>query len=1036
MRDAFGIREGQGARATRLLLLVFLLSGAMAALKAAQSGIFLGAYDRTWIPWAFGVSAVVLATASALSVPLAARWGAMRLASRTVVGSLVVILALIGALAAEAPHAAFGTYVCLEAMAGLVVIQVWGVVSEAVDARTAKRLYPVAGLGSSLAWVVAGLAVPLLAAVVGAIGLLVIGGLGLITVALTIALVQRFDAVEVRSGRRRVGLLDGWRGGLATLRVEPLMRLSALLAVAALLLEQLMDFQLMTAVADRYKSAAEIASFYGVFYAVTSGASAFFLATLSGRLFARLGASRSLLVTPAVTAILAIGATIFPALGAVVLLRGGSRVFKQSLWSSAMQQTLLPLPSVPRSQARALTRGVLAPGAYAIAAVVLGVLAQSLHLRWFGLLTALLAGGTTLLIAARARRAYLGALQRAIDDRRLTLDEAGRTFAGELDADAADALAAELADPDAHRAGLAAELLGTASGSAAGRALLSGVNHPDPDVRAMVCDGLAHHGAAAAADAIAEVLGRDPDPDVRRAAARALRKMRPEPRKVQAAWEAVQSDADDDVRAVCRVALMEGRPSEDRRRELLPMLEAKEPAVRHAAATALTTRMMRSEVMQDALVQLLADGDLATRTAAVHTAARLRLPGLLPAVIRLLDDPATAPIVAENLPRWDAKALEALNDWLATAPAHSARPVCRALARMPDTDPFIFRLISHADSDVRLQALRALVAAVQDRDREPMPLQAVRSLVEAEVDWAHGLRSLHAGIAQHDGTPDWEVEEEFTLLTGELERMLGWCRIRLICLLLVSGREQLMAALESAERHDHRGKDAKVAELVELAVPGKLGSSLVPLFEPMSLRDMVASARSVGRLDEVALVDPIQSIVLRGDLHIRRCAMLCFGDVFVSRYPEIAEEDASMMPLFERMRFLRSVPLFAELAGADLRSVGRILEQQQHAAGTTVIHKGDLGESLFVVVEGRVAIRDGAVELAEMGPTEFFGELSVLDRAPRSADAVCLTEATVLELRASDLDELMAKRPRIREEILLVVVRRLRTSTARLAAAR
>ena len=138
-----------------------------------------------------------------------------------------------------------------------------------------------------------------------------------------------------------------------------------------------------------------------------------------------------------------------------------------------------------------------------------------------------------------------------------------------------------------------------------------------------------------------------------------------------------------------------------------------------------------------------------------------------------------------------------------------------------------------------------------------------------------------------------------------------------------------------------------------------------------------------------------------------------------------------VLPLFERMTFLRSVPLFGELSGEDLRSVAEIVEVVERPAGTVIFRKGDPGEDLYLIARGQVAVRDGKIELNTLGEREFFGELAVLDREPRSADIVCLVDTRLLRLRSADLGELMARRPQICEPIMLVLVRRLRAITQR-----
>jgi CRP-like cAMP-binding protein len=187
-------------------------------------------------------------------------------------------------------------------------------------------------------------------------------------------------------------------------------------------------------------------------------------------------------------------------------------------------------------------------------------------------------------------------------------------------------------------------------------------------------------------------------------------------------------------------------------------------------------------------------------------------------------------------------------------------------------------------------------------------------------------------------------------------------------------------------------------------------------------------------LPEDALGDPLNALVSLDDAHLVDAAAFTYGDRFRDRFP--ARYDGAVIPLFERMTFLRSVPLFGELSGEDLRLVAEMVEEVAVEADHPLFAKGDPGEDLYFVVRGRVAVRDGDVEIATFGEREFFGELAVLDREPRSADAVTTEPSTLLRLRSADLAELMARRPQIQEEILMVLVRRLRSATEGLTSRR
>ena len=101
--------------------------------------------------------------------------------------------------------------------------------------------------------------------------------------------------------------------------------------------------------------------------------------------------------------------------------------------------------------------------------------------------------------------------------------------------------------------------------------------------------------------------------------------------------------------------------------------------------------------------------------------------------------------------------------------------------------------------------------------------------------------------------------------------------------------------------------------------------------------------------------------------------------------------------------FLTRVPMFQGLtAGQVQRLAGRFV-RRVYAAGTDIVTQGKGGAGLFVVVSGRAEVvrvrTDGTkVVLNVFGPTDFFGELALLDDAPRTASVVCTEETECLVL--------------------------------------
>ena len=122
--------------------------------KAAQGGLFLGDHDRTQLPRAFFASAFALALCSIAVIGIAPRLGARRTTRACLDGAALLVGGLAAALVAGRSHASFVAYVGIEAVSGVLIVQLWAVVSSVTDARSARRILPAAGLVSCVAWAI------------------------------------------------------------------------------------------------------------------------------------------------------------------------------------------------------------------------------------------------------------------------------------------------------------------------------------------------------------------------------------------------------------------------------------------------------------------------------------------------------------------------------------------------------------------------------------------------------------------------------------------------------------------------------------------------------------------------------------------------------------------------------------------------------------------------------------------------------------------------------------------------------------------
>jgi len=136
-----------------------------------------------------------------------------------------------------------------------------------------------------------------------------------------------------------------------------------------------------------------------------------------------------------------------------------------------------------------------------------------------------------------------------------------------------------------------------------------------------------------------------------------------------------------------------------------------------------------------------------------------------------------------------------------------------------------------------------------------------------------------------------------------------------------------------------------------------------------------------------------------------------------------------MITTVEKVLFLRGIDLFSDLPGEDLAQIALITEEAQRPAGAEIIREGEVGESIYIVVEGRVHVTKGDKPVAELSEREVFGEMALLDPAPRSATVKALSDVTLLTIRREDFADIMAERHEIARGVIQVLTRRLRAAT-------
>jgi CRP/FNR family cyclic AMP-dependent transcriptional regulator len=128
---------------------------------------------------------------------------------------------------------------------------------------------------------------------------------------------------------------------------------------------------------------------------------------------------------------------------------------------------------------------------------------------------------------------------------------------------------------------------------------------------------------------------------------------------------------------------------------------------------------------------------------------------------------------------------------------------------------------------------------------------------------------------------------------------------------------------------------------------------------------------------------------------------------------------------------LSAVPLFSQCSKRDLATVARLANEVQLPADHTLMSEdARVAYSFFVLIEGAAEVRRGSRLVAHLGPGDFFGELALILRRPRTATVTLTAPSRLLAISAHNFKPLLLESPEIQFKLLEALAERLATATA------
>ncbi len=1053
----FNIWPGEERLIGLLVLLYFVLALAYVLVQSMAFGVFLTEYGPQGLPYAY-LSIALLASLAA--------YGYIRLGEHvSFATSLRLNLIFLGAicfviwLGLKSPLAhgvAFFLPLLFQVVVNLGNLVVWPLAGRLFTFQQAKRLFPLLGVGLWTANTSGGLLVTPLVARVGADNLLL---LAVISIGLAFLVLYHVTRTYLRQAA------PAPQPQRARSKASPRSRHAAsnflksryiVLIFTYVTLWWMAFFFLDNIFADRaaaqFPDADQLTAFMGQLLAVTGIVALISSTFLTGRIIGRFGLRTGLIGMPlAVTVIvgvLALSGTLGAALAIVFAVSAFAKLingaFGFSLSQSANAIVYQALPDQQRARAQATAEGIVQPIAVGLAGLSLLFLTGGLHFGYVGVSYVFIGLAVAwLIVIVLLSRGYVQALTQAITRRRWS--DAPNVLP---DPTSVALLQARLSDPHPGTAIYAMNQLAALNEPVVIAALPQLIHHSAPEVRQEALRRVEARALTPARDAVREQLAIETASSVR-----------------EAGWRALGAVADKPAIAQLNHALAD--PDRAARRGALIGLLKYAQAHQRSAAVALLDRWCASPEIADRVLaahvigqiaspqfasllrNLLSDPVPAVRREALLAAGRLQQPELYPLLIEACAAPETNQAAGLGLTLCGASALPALEEALAqpAIPRQRLLTLIKVMGEIGGTraHAVLRGRVTVLDGEVRSQTLLALS---QSRYRTA-DQAAVRGAINAEASWAAWISGAQIDLGDETGT---------ALLIAALHQEVRQTRDRILLWLSFIFDATAILRVRDAFLSNAPASLTYALEIIDTQLPADWKPVVLPVLEELSPHVRAQHLAPIFPREQQTRADRLCALIagVAGQpwtAWLQACAIYTTARLSIAACQTVIHNASSsadplindtacwalavfstaghegsqaMLSTIEKVIILKSVNMFSRTPDNVLAEVAHLLEEVDVNAGDMIFQQGEPGDSLYVIVDGRVRVHDGERLINYLGEHDVFGEMALLDAEPRMASVSAVEPTRLFRLEHGPFFELLNERPEIATGIIRVLTQHLR----------
>ena len=1021
------VRPGELRATLPALVLAFTCVGMQGLASIAADTIFVSTFSLGQLSRFFVVSALVRVGVTLGYGALARRFGGARF-DAVVIGGASAVMLISGALArTHDPAVLYGVCIAQLVLPQLAPLIAFNAIMECFHARQGKRLLPLVGGAATVGTIAVAALAKFAAPSWGTPFLLVAGAvLGAFAVALPSRLARLASEASPRIGADPNATKSNAPSAIALLaevardlRSSRAVRVFVASALVVSMGTSFVDFAFKAALKAHY-GRDEMAAFIG---AVSLGLNAAVLIAqlvLSSRFVGRFGVRASLQTFPAALIVIGPALALVPGVATAAAAKIADGFLRYSIVGSVSNLLVTPLSADVRTRATVFVKGAAVPFGAAFAGVVLSAFGTAGPKT--STLGALLVftGALGFLATWGARRAYMTALALALGEGRVSLDVSAEA-AALLRSALTTILKSAIAAGDAPRARQVVALMGDRLFALAD--LTPALRCGALDVRRAAVATALRMARGGDGAALLELVPPDDDDGIEHdvlAGARALGALAPAARVDRALARAADGEATAaTLRLWSEAMIARAQIDPD---GMLPELRhrAKSAGPQRRAAALHAIAELREARASDEVMDALASTDAVVFAQAAHAAIAIASPGAIGLLVsHLVAGPrsaAAARALAGAGPSAIAELVAALpttrGDGVARTAFASAQTMAgtvRAARVLSKLGPMACGVMLERFADVGHQARRSIaraLAAAPAETRTTLSRAAVLDAMGLVLGYAQELTLAYASARAG-------------LLRREIAHRIGECGEQALDLASALGGSDLVAKARAGLARDGRAR-GNALELLENALPPALAARTVTLLElDVATSTFVSSPMTSPMTSPTKAQSDLasSSTATSFDGWLAQCEKYDRG--------ELCSTDP-MLDVIEKLLVLSESSLFSGLSSEELYPVCAIAETVVLAPGRAAIRQGDPGDALFIVASGALSVARDGKTLGQVARGAVFGEVALLDGAPRSATVTATSDAQLLRIGRTDFEALLDEHPEIARGIIRTLLGHLR----------